>query len=1376
MLIHRVLVLCVAVGVTGCKISTSTPNGAGGSAQDGGKKDVATSSVPGTSDAATQPKTPSQSKGKTESCSCDRECQSGFCVDGICCTSACADTCKACNLPSSLGDCAFVPAGVKPTDPQDCAATKPATCGQDGTCDGKGGCRQYPKGTECKAGTCEGDGVAGILACDGKGSCSDATSQTCPPYTCDPATNLCAATCTTDAQCAAGRQCVAHRCGKSANGAACQSPDDCSSGFCTDGVCCNVACSGACVSCNQTGSLGHCTFVPAGISDPACHASERTTCGNTGLCDGLGSCTLYPEQTVCGSSACSDLVESAPRTCDGRGTCREAQLVDCSPFLCASGACVQDCKSDADCETGHQCVLQTRNGVTTGSCGKRKNGQPCPDPSECVSGQCVDGVCCESSCTGPCRSCNMPGSPGQCLNAASGAHDPRNTCTDLGAALCSTNGVCDGNGACQSYPAGTECNPQACVNGAYSPPSTCNVSAQCVASPSRTCSPFLCNGNTCYDTCVSDKQCVTGHFCENSSCGLKPRGANCSLAQDCLSGFCAQGVCCDSACTGACMACNLTAAAGTCTTVADKAPDPQGICVVTQSNTCGTTGACAKGACTYYDKGFNCKAAVCAGTSSVTPVSTCDGKGACTTPGNQSCGGFVCDSGACKTTCTKDTDCVAPDTCVNNSCGLKVNGAACTTASQCQSGFCTEGVCCNSACADAASGGLCKTCRGTGTSRGGTCSNVDSGGPDPKSRCPRSDVSGGDCSKDGSCNGSGACRPWPPSAGCRQESCVGSTHTLPANCSGNGDCPAATTASCGSYVCSATSPTCLNTCTSNGDCTNNLTCLQTNSRCGDKLAAGATCQADSDCSTGLVCSSEKVCCDHACAGACQSCKVSGRAGTCSNIASSGTPRDTTTCPAAAPGACGDTGKCDGAGACELRSSCTPNITTCPTDPHFQFASIGTCGAGGTCATSTQGCGPGYLCVSGGSCATSCTPANAATNCDTVAGYGCLSGLCQKKPNGSTCTDSSQCSNGHCVDGYCCNTACDALCYACDVSPTPGTCSPVPNNAADATSASGPCLAACQGQTQMSGLCDGAGSCKGVSSCQTGFVCANNACVSTCSGSTGCASGYSCVNGSCLKSNGATCTADGECANGHCLSNGNGTNRVCCAVPCSDSSPCGTKAMCLADGSACQRYPAACAAATCSLDGLSSVSAGTCSGANCVQTTTLCSPGYTCSAGVCASSCSGSSPTCAPGYTCVGTTCLKADGQLCGGPGECVHNTCIADGHGTDKVCCAVACADVACGSKALCATNGSVCQTHTGETCGSSCSTDQRASLGPGTCNGSGGCNQASTNCTTGYLCVAGSCTVPGGCTPTSGCDTANSYVCNTGNCELPLVGDGGVD
>jgi hypothetical protein len=71
-----------------------------------------------------------------------------------------------------------------------------------------------------------------------------------------------------------------------AAGLTCDSAVQCESGFCVDGVCCLTACSGTCQSCNQPGSEGVCTTVPAGEPRP----------GTCEVCDGDGGCDMpWPE-------------------------------------------------------------------------------------------------------------------------------------------------------------------------------------------------------------------------------------------------------------------------------------------------------------------------------------------------------------------------------------------------------------------------------------------------------------------------------------------------------------------------------------------------------------------------------------------------------------------------------------------------------------------------------------------------------------------------------------------------------------------------------------------------------------------------------------------------------------------------------------------------------------------------------------------------------------------------------------------------------------------------------------------------------------------------------------------------------------------------
>jgi MYXO-CTERM domain-containing protein len=95
-------------------------------------------------------------------------------------------------------------------------------------------------------------------------------------------------------------------------GAPCSLAEQCGSGYCVDGVCCDVACSGQCQACDVAGSAGKCTAVmgaPHG-SRPAC-----TACGS---CDGTSTsmCSEPASATPCGASCCS-----SPNVCDPNGTC-----------------------------------------------------------------------------------------------------------------------------------------------------------------------------------------------------------------------------------------------------------------------------------------------------------------------------------------------------------------------------------------------------------------------------------------------------------------------------------------------------------------------------------------------------------------------------------------------------------------------------------------------------------------------------------------------------------------------------------------------------------------------------------------------------------------------------------------------------------------------------------------------------------------------------------------------------------------------------------------------------------------------------------------------------------------------------------------------
>jgi hypothetical protein len=113
---------------------------------------------------------------------------------------------------------------------------------------------------------------------------------------------------------ARGRRATVAAVARSKNGTACSSASACASGFCVDGVCCENACDGTCVSCNQAGRAGKCSVYAQG-SDP-----QRTEC-TFGLgachatCNGAGACDYPRAGTPCGNGC---------QSCDGNGMCVDA--------------------------------------------------------------------------------------------------------------------------------------------------------------------------------------------------------------------------------------------------------------------------------------------------------------------------------------------------------------------------------------------------------------------------------------------------------------------------------------------------------------------------------------------------------------------------------------------------------------------------------------------------------------------------------------------------------------------------------------------------------------------------------------------------------------------------------------------------------------------------------------------------------------------------------------------------------------------------------------------------------------------------------------------------------------------------------------------
>jgi hypothetical protein len=511
-------------GTGGAAGLTGGSGGAGGSAGAAGVAGMDAAAGSGTTDAGSDSRPDGGNGGP---CSAATGCLSGFCVDGVCCETACAGLCNACasaKTGAADGLCRPISAGSDPDN--ECTGDTQTGCGLDGMCDGAGACRKWINGTACSSETCSGSTDSPARTCDGTGTCRTATTASCGNYICG--VTSCKTSCLSNADCSTSTFCssAGHCIAPQTNGAACTAGSQCSSGDCVDGVCCESTCTGLCNACSnvRTGMAdGHCGPVTAGTDpDSECAQDPFASCGHDGTCDGAGACRLYLAGTGCTNETCSGATDLPARTCNGTGTCLTATTVSCAPYLCGATSCATTCTSDTDCAAGTFC--------SAGVCAAQEtNGTACGAAGACQSGFCVDGVCCESACTAACMTCGGVGTLGQCTPAVPGT-DVRSDCSADPVSSCGHDGTCDGAGACRKYVAGTVCQAAGCTSSTLSAASTCNGAGVCSAGATTSCNAYQCSasGPTCGTSCTSDTTC--NGFCSAAACSSTNTASPLNLA------------------------------------------------------------------------------------------------------------------------------------------------------------------------------------------------------------------------------------------------------------------------------------------------------------------------------------------------------------------------------------------------------------------------------------------------------------------------------------------------------------------------------------------------------------------------------------------------------------------------------------------------------------------------------------------------------------------------------------------------------------------------------------------------------------------------------------------------------------------------------
>ena len=255
---------------------------------------------------------------------------------------------------------------------------------------------------------------------------------------------------------------------------------------------------------------------------------------------------------------------------------------------------------------------------------------------------------------------------------------------------CTTNKYCTGTAAV--------CN------------TTTNQCTGCVTRSDCAGSCQTCASGVCSSVKNQDDPGVCAGTCDSTGACKAKQGQTCQATADCAGGLpCADGRCCNSACTGSCEACDITGSVGTCMAMAANAQPHSGHPACTGSGTCA--GYC-NGDRTCYYPHTTCNSWHCNGDLNYFPAVTCN---------NGSCGAPTSTPCASGTYCSSSSGACVP-------LGQPLN--PCTNNDKCASNNCTSGLCCdagltncNGACVntvnDSAHCGSCPSVCPTGT----TCSS-----------------------------------------------------------------------------------------------------------------------------------------------------------------------------------------------------------------------------------------------------------------------------------------------------------------------------------------------------------------------------------------------------------------------------------------------------------------------------------------------------------------------------------------------------------------------------------------------------------------------------------------------------------------------------
>ena len=500
--------------------------------------------------------------GTPLNCDDNNACTDDFCINGVCQNinddnNKCTDN----NLCTFDDSCV---SGACSGTPVDCVTGNVDNC----------------TSTVCNITTGLCDNINDNLPCDDGNPCT--VMEICSMGTCIGMQINCddSNPCTNDVCNIVNGQCVNQPVPDNTN---CNDGDSCT----FDDICFNGICNGTEKNCND-GNI--CTDDVCNPSNGCCEpinnmaqCDDGNVCTLSDTCDN-GTCVGLPfncdDDNICTTDTCIQNQMTGMPTClftNNNIACDDGDLCSLND-LCSAGVCAGIA---LNCDDGNFCTDDTCD-PNTGLCNEVHNMEPCNDGDLCTVGDiCVNGQCIGTpkNCTdnNECTQDSCDSLTGKCVNSHLNIPcDDNNLCTenDLCVDMCTNKkrwllsheccSVCvgtpkncdDGNmctsnvcnettGNCEATNNMQLCDDldactenDVCVNGVcLGIPKICNDENSCTDDSCNSVSGICENVNNDNNNCTDDNECTLNDFCSNGEC-LSQSEVNCNDSNICTSDIC----------------------------------------------------------------------------------------------------------------------------------------------------------------------------------------------------------------------------------------------------------------------------------------------------------------------------------------------------------------------------------------------------------------------------------------------------------------------------------------------------------------------------------------------------------------------------------------------------------------------------------------------------------------------------------------------------------------------------------------------------------------------------------------------------------------------------------------------------------------------